>query len=54
MSEDKKVSIQVENVLNRIESKDLSSKELINYFNNIINHDSISDWEREVLTKQLK
>ena len=54
MSEEKKVSIQVENVLKRIENKDLSSKELINYFNNIRNHDSISDWEREVLTKTVE
>ena len=54
MSEEKKVSIQVENVLKRIENKDLSSKELINYYNNIINHDSITDWEREVLTKTVE
>ena len=36
MSEEQKVSVQVENVLKRIENKDLSSKELINYYNNII------------------
>ena len=37
-----------------MENKDLSSKELINYYNNIINHDPIRDWEREVLTKTVE
>ena len=36
-------------MINIIETKDLSKKELINYFNNINNYPSISENERERL-----
>ena len=43
------ISSKVSKVINIIETKDLSKKELINYFNNINNYPSISENERERL-----
>ena len=43
------ISSKVSKVINLIETKDLSKKELINYFNNINNYPSISENERERL-----
>ena len=43
------ISSKVSKVINIIEAKDLSKKELINYFNNINNYPSISENERERL-----
>lgn len=45
------ISSKVSKVINIIETKDLSKKELINYFNNINNYPSISENERERLVE---
>ena len=55
MSEiDNQVSKKVSQVINLIETKDYSSRELITYFNNIMNYPSISDLERELLVKSVE
>ena len=48
------ISKKVSQVLNLIETKDYTSKELITYFNNITNYPSLSDLERELLIKSVE
>ena len=52
--EEKEISQRVRKILELIETKEHSKKELINYFNNIMENSIITDWEREVLTKAVE
>ena len=54
LMEEKEISQRVRKVLELIETKEHSKKELINYFNNIMENSIITDWEREVLTKAVE
>ena len=51
---DKNISPKVQRVLDLIQTHENSKTELINYFNNINNDPSISDYEREVLVKAVE
>ena len=55
MSEiDNQISKKVSQVINLIETKDYSSRELITYFNNIMDYPSITEFERELLVKSVE
>ena len=51
---DKNISPKVQRVLDLIQTQESSKTELINYFNNINNDPSISDYERESLVKAVE
>ena len=51
---DKNISQKIQKVLDLIQTQEHSKTDLINYFNNINNDPSISDYEREVLVKAVE
>jgi len=51
---DKNISQKVQKVLDLIQTQEHSKTDLINYFNNINNDPSISDYERESLVKAVE
>ena len=51
---DNNISVQVLKVKKRIETEELSIKELKNYFNNILQYPKITDIERELLVNAVE
>jgi len=51
---EKKLSDKVLKVLKYIEKKNLTKKELINYYTNISNSSSVTNWEKEILKEEVE